>query len=90
MRKSASGACAIADRRGGGSADSGDRSVLVASVYFREPADVLPELATDGPGFAVGEDAAHLGETLGLPPGLEINRVSVEQALAPLALKGEA
>ena len=38
------------------------------SVYFREPGGVLFELATDGPGFAVDEDAAHLGETLVLPP----------------------
>ena len=60
------------------------------SVYFREPGGVLFELATDGPGFAVDEDAAHLGETLVLPPWLEVNRVSIEQALPPLALKGEA
>ena len=32
------------------------------SVYFREPGGVLFELATDGPGFAVDEDAAHLVE----------------------------
>jgi glyoxalase family protein len=60
------------------------------SVYFREPGGVLFELATDGPGFAVDEDAAHLGETLVLPPWLEVNRAAIEQALPPLALKGEA
>jgi glyoxalase family protein len=60
------------------------------SVYFREPGGVLFELATDGPGFAVDEDAAHLGETLVLPPWLEASRASIEQALPPLALKGEA
>ncbi len=38
------------------------------SVYFKEPGGALFELATDGPGFAVDEDAAHLGETLVLPP----------------------
>ena len=59
------------------------------SVYFREPGGVLFELATDGPGFAVDEDAAHLGETLVLPPWLEAHRTSIEQALPPLALKGE-
>ena len=32
------------------------------SVYFKEPGGVLFELATDGPGFAVDEEAAHLGE----------------------------
>jgi glyoxalase family protein len=54
------------------------------SVYFKEPGGVLFELATDGPGFAVDEDAAHLGETLVLPPWLELQRASIEQALPPL------
>lgn len=56
------------------------------SVYFREPGGVLFELATDGPGFAVDEDAAHLGETLVLPPWLEGHRSAIEQALPPLHL----
>jgi glyoxalase family protein len=55
------------------------------SVYFREPGGVLFELATDGPGFAVDEDPAHLGETLVLPPWLEAHRDSIERALPPLA-----
>ncbi|HEX8899252.1 MAG TPA: ring-cleaving dioxygenase, partial [Chthoniobacterales bacterium] len=38
------------------------------SVYFPEPGGVLFELATDGPGFGVDEDMAHLGESLVLPP----------------------
>ena len=38
------------------------------SLYFREPSGVLFELATIGPGFAVDEDPAHLGERLSLPP----------------------
>jgi glyoxalase family protein len=58
------------------------------SVYFREPGGVLFELATDGPGFAIDEDAAHLGETLVLPPWLEADRGSIEQALPPLNLPG--
>ena len=41
------------------------------SVYFREPSGVLFEIATIGPGFAVDEDAAHLGERLSLPPRFE-------------------
>src|SRR5690606_20632231 len=44
------------------------------SVYFLEPGGVLFELATDGPGFAVDEDPAHLGESLVLPPWLEPQR----------------
>lgn len=55
------------------------------SVYFHEPGGVLFELATDGPGFAVDEDAAHLGEHLVLPPWLESERTAIERALPPLA-----
>ena len=56
------------------------------SVYFREPGGVLFELATDGPGFAVDEDAKHLGESLVLPPWLEAHRAAIEHALPPLSL----
>ncbi len=55
------------------------------SVYFREPGGVLFELATDGPGFAVDEAPAHLGEALVLPPWLEPRRAAIEGALPPLA-----
>jgi glyoxalase family protein len=54
------------------------------SVYFREPAGVLFELATKGPGFAVDEDAEHLGEQLVLPPTLEPLRDRIEPVLTPL------
>jgi glyoxalase family protein len=54
------------------------------SVYFQEPGGVLFELATDGPGFAVDEDRAHLGETLVLPPWLEPDRAAIESALPRL------
>jgi glyoxalase family protein len=56
------------------------------SVYFKEPGGVLFELATDGPGFAVDEPPAHLGESLVLPPWLESQRRAIEAALPPLAL----
>jgi glyoxalase family protein len=56
------------------------------SVYFREPGGVLFELATDGPGFAVDEDAEHLGEQLVLPPWLESSRPQIEAGLPPLRL----
>lgn len=55
------------------------------SVYFKEPGGVLLELATDGPGFAVDEDGARLGETLVLPPWLESARPKIEAVLPPLA-----
>ena len=51
------------------------------SVYFREPNGILFELATDGPGFATDEDAAHLGERLSLPPFLEGRRAEIERGL---------
>jgi glyoxalase family protein len=54
------------------------------SVYFQEPGGVLFELATDGPGFAVDEDPAHLGETLVLPPFLEPRRAEIERVLPKL------
>ena len=56
------------------------------SVYFNEPGGVLFELATDGPGFAVDEDAAHLGETLVLPPWLEPHRSEIERVLPRLTM----
>ena len=56
------------------------------SVYFKEPGGVLFELATDGPGFSVDEDPAHLGESLVLPPFLESYRPEIEKVLPPLHL----
>ena len=54
------------------------------SIYFREPGGVLFELATDGPGFAIDEDAAALGERLSLPPFLEPQRAAIEAQLRPI------
>ncbi len=47
------------------------------SLYFREPNGILFEIATDGPGFAVDEDAATLGEKVVLPPFLEPRRAAI-------------
>lgn len=58
------------------------------SVYFKEPGGVLFEIATDGPGFSVDEDPAHLGERLILPPWLEPDRPQIEAALPPLQTVG--
>ena len=60
------------------------------SVYFREPSGVLFEIATLGPGFAVDEDPAHLGETLILPPAFEHLRSQVEPILTPISNPREA
>lgn len=56
------------------------------SVYFKEPGGVLFELATDGPGFSVDEEAAHLGESLVLPPWLEAHRDAIAKALPSLTV----
>ena len=54
------------------------------SIYFREPSGVLFEIATLGPGFALDEDPAHLGEELILPPAFEHLRSQVERVLTPI------
>jgi glyoxalase family protein len=54
------------------------------SIYFREPSEILFELATDGPGFAVDEEASSLGTKLALPPFLETRRTEIEANLKPL------
>jgi glyoxalase family protein len=56
------------------------------SVYFLEPGGVLFELATDGPGFAVDEAPAHLGESLVLPPWLQPRRAQIEAVLPALRM----
>jgi glyoxalase family protein len=54
------------------------------SLYFREPGGNLFEVATDGPGFAVDEPEATMGEGLSLPPFLEDRRERIEAGLRPL------
>lgn len=54
------------------------------SLYFREPNGILFEIATDGPGFAVDEDEATLGEHLVLAPFLEPHRESIVANLKPI------
>ena len=54
------------------------------SVYFRTPAGILFELATNGPGFTVDEPEAVLGKKLCLPPFLEAQRDEIEANLEPI------
>ena len=54
------------------------------SLYVREPNGVLFEIATDGPGFAVDEDPATLGEKVVLPPFLEPHREQILANLKPI------
>jgi glyoxalase family protein len=54
------------------------------SLYFREPNGILFEIATEGPGFAVDESPASLGERVALPPFLEPDRAAIEAHLKPI------
>lgn len=54
------------------------------SIYYREPAGVLFEIATDQPGFAIDESVETLGQKLSLPPRLEPHRAEIESILPPL------
>lgn len=56
------------------------------SVYFREPGNILFEIATDPPGFAIDETPEALGSKLKLPPWLESSRADIEAILPPLRL----
>ncbi|MFA9288465.1 MAG: ring-cleaving dioxygenase [Weeksellaceae bacterium] len=54
------------------------------SVYFRTPAGILFEIATDEPGFTADESEAELGKHLALPPFLENHRAQIEAELTPI------
>ncbi len=54
------------------------------SLYFREPNGILFEIASDGPGFAVDENEATLGEQVVLPPFLESRRQEIVSRLKPI------
>ncbi len=54
------------------------------SLYFREPNGILFEIASDGPGFAVDEEEAALGEKVALPPFLEPRRAQIVAGLKPI------
>ena len=63
--------------------DVRDRNYFHA-IYFRTPAGVLFEVATDEPGFTADEDAASLGTALKLPEQHEKRRARLQQTLEPL------
>ncbi|WP_157015002.1 VOC family protein [Mesorhizobium xinjiangense] len=59
------------------------------SLYVREPAGTLIELATDGPGFAVDEPPDQLGRTLFIPPDDAERAEDLRVMLPQFALPGE-
>jgi glyoxalase family protein len=54
------------------------------SIYFREPGEVLFEIATDPPGFTADEPRESLGSKLQLPEWLECERRFLQKVLPPL------
>ena len=54
------------------------------AIYFRTPAGVLLEVATNEPGFKWDEDTAHLGEALKLPEQHAHLRDQLERTLQPI------
>ncbi len=56
------------------------------SVYFRTPAGILFEIATEGPGFTVDEKEKQLGKKLALPPFLQKQRDVIEKNLPTLEI----
>jgi glyoxalase family protein len=56
------------------------------SLYFRQDAGILFEIATDIPGFATDEQLDALGHGLMLPPQYEDRRADIEKILPPLSL----
>ena len=65
-----------------------DRNYFL-SLYVRDPAGILIERATDGPGMAVDEDMDHLGERLFVPEGDAARAEDLRVMLPQLALPGE-
>ncbi|MGI2328661.1 ring-cleaving dioxygenase [Planococcus sp. YIM B11945] len=57
------------------------------SIYFREYGDILFEIATDPPGFAIDEPENALGEKLMLPKQYEKYRSGLEKDLDPIAVR---
>jgi glyoxalase family protein len=55
--------------------------VYFKSIYTRDPDGHIVELATLGPGFTVDEDSASLGQSLKLPPWLEVQRTAIQGIL---------
>lgn len=57
------------------------------ALYFREPGEILFEIATDPPGFARDEPTEALGEKLMLPEWYEPHRAQIEQGLTPIQVR---
>lgn len=63
-----------------------DRNYFNA-IYFREPGEILFEIATDPPGFAHDETPETMGSQLMLPPQYEQHREQLERTLIPIKVR---
>lgn len=63
-----------------------DRNYFNA-IYFREYGDLLFEIATDPPGFAIDESPEALGEALMLPEQYENQRKNLQRNLPPIRVR---
>lgn len=63
-----------------------DRNYFNA-IYFREHGEILFEIATDPPGFAIDESQQTLGEKLMLPSQYEQYREQLERRLIPIDVR---
>src|SRR5690625_962528 len=63
-----------------------DRNYFNA-IYFREPGEILFEIATDPPGFAHDESQETMGKSLKLPEQYEVNRAQLEEQLIPIEVR---
>ncbi len=63
-----------------------DRNYFNA-IYFRDPGEILFEIATDPPGFAHDESFETMGEQLKLPTQYEAHREKLEQHLIPIEVR---
>ncbi|WP_093256710.1 VOC family protein [Rubrimonas cliftonensis] len=59
------------------------------SLYVRDPAGILMEYATDGPGMAIDEPPGELGQTLFLPPQAAHRAADLLAMLPQFTLPGE-
>ncbi|MBV9020773.1 MAG: VOC family protein [Chloroflexi bacterium] len=60
--------------------------IYFKSIYTTDPDGHIVELATAGPGFAIDEPMATLGQRLMLPPWLEASRSEIESVLPPVTV----
>jgi phospholipase/carboxylesterase len=74
--------------KGHGPTEVHDRKYFV-SLYVRDPAGILMEYATDGPGMTIDEAPADLGQTLFLPPHGADRAEDLKAMLPQFALPGE-